>query len=67
MVSLIRMVSYVGHSCARMVKSKFLETWVRDHVVHLGLNVSSSAHNCKVLNNIMHNNIEQIKLCTNFI
>ena len=36
----------LGHSCARVMKSRLYETQVRDHVLHLGLNVSSSAHNC---------------------
>ena len=36
----------LGHSCAGVTKGKFSESRVRDHVVHLGINVSSSAHNC---------------------
>ena len=28
------------------IRSRLYESRVRDHVVHLGLNVSSSAHNC---------------------
>ena len=37
----------LGHSCVRVTKSRLYDSWVRDHViVHLGLNVSSSAHNC---------------------
>ena len=33
--------------CARVMKSRLYDSQVRDHVVvHLGLNVSSSAHNC---------------------
>ena len=33
----------LGNSCARVMEGR---SRVRDHVVHLGLNVSSSAHNC---------------------
>ena len=37
----------LGHSCARVTKNRLYDSQVRDHViVHLGLNVSSSAHNC---------------------
>ena len=36
----------LGHSCARVTKSRFYISRVRDHVVHLGFNVNSSAHNC---------------------
>ena len=37
----------LGHSCVRMTKGRPYDSRVRDHViVHLGLNVSSSAHNC---------------------
>ena len=37
----------LGHSCVRVTKGRLYESWVRDHVVvHLGLNVSSSAHDC---------------------
>ena len=38
----------LGHSCARVTKSRLYDSWVRDNdvIVHLGLNVSSSAHNC---------------------
>ena len=37
----------LGHSCARVMKSRLYESRVRDHVmVRLGLNVGSSAHNC---------------------
>ena len=37
----------LGHSYVRVTKSRLYDSWVRDHViVHLGLNVSSSAHNC---------------------
>ena len=35
-----------GHSCARVKNGKLYDSWVRDHVVHLGLNVNSSANNC---------------------
>ena len=34
-------------SCVRATKGRLYDSRVRDHVfVHLGLNVSSSAHNC---------------------
>ena len=47
MVSLVRMVSYVGHSCTNVTKGKLYGSQDSDHaIVHLGLNVSSSAHNC---------------------
>ena len=37
----------LGHSCVRVTKGRFYDSRVRDHViVHLGLNVSSFAHNC---------------------
>ena len=37
----------LGHSCVRVTKSRLYESRVRGHViVRLGLNVSSSAHNC---------------------
>ena len=37
----------LGHSCVRVTKSRLHEFRVRDHVImHLGLHVSSSAHNC---------------------
>ena len=36
----------LGHSCARVRKGKLYDSRVRDHVMHLGLNLSSSAHNC---------------------
>ena len=37
----------LGHSRARVTKSRLYESRVRDRViVQLGLNVSSSAHNC---------------------
>ena len=37
----------LGHSCVRVTKGRLYDSRVRDHViVHLGLNVSSSAHNC---------------------
>ena len=29
-----------------VTKSRFYDSWVRDHVVYLGLNVRCSAHNC---------------------
>ena len=48
MVSSVRTV--LGHSCVRVMKSRLYESRVRDHVVvHLGLNVSSSANNCACL------------------
>ena len=37
----------LGHSCVRVTKRRLYDSQVRDHVImHLGLNVSSSAHNC---------------------
>ena len=37
----------LGHSCVRMTKGRLYDSRVRDRViVHLGLNVSNSAHNC---------------------
>ena len=36
----------LGHSCVRVMKGRLYESWVRDHDVHLGLNVSRSVHNC---------------------
>ena len=37
----------LGHSCVRVIKGRVYDSRVRDHViVHLGLNVSNSAHNC---------------------
>ena len=37
----------LGHSCTKMTKGKLYDSRVRDHViVHLGLNISSSAHYC---------------------
>ena len=39
--------SKLGHSCVRVTKGRLYDSRVRDHViVHLGLNVSSSSHNC---------------------
>ena len=35
MVNSVRMVSYVGHSCANVTKGRLFEFQVRDHVVHL--------------------------------
>ena len=36
----------LGHSCAKVMRGRLYDSQVRDHViVHLGLNVSSSAHN----------------------
>ena len=36
----------LGHSCVRVTKGRLYDSQVRDHViVHLGLNVSSSAYN----------------------
>ena len=39
---------YIGHSCIRVqTKGRLHGSWVTDHaIVHLGLNVSSSTHNC---------------------
>ena len=37
----------LGHSCTNVTKGKLYGSQDSDHViVHLGLNVSSSAHNC---------------------
>ena len=36
----------LGHSCARVMKGKFSESRVKDYIVHLGINVRSSANNC---------------------
>ena len=36
----------LGLSRARVMKSRLYESRVRDHVVCLDINVSSSAHNC---------------------
>ena len=37
----------LGHSCTTMTKCKLYGSRVSDHaIVHLGLNVSSSVHNC---------------------
>ena len=37
----------LGHSCTNVTKGKLYGSWDSDHaIVHLGLNVSSSAHNC---------------------
>ena len=37
----------LGHSCTKVTMGKLYDSRVRDHViVHLGLNVSSSTHNC---------------------
>ena len=38
--------SKLGHSCDRLMKGKFSESQIKDHVVHLGINVSISTHNC---------------------
>ena len=35
-----------GHSCVRVMKSRLYDSRVRDHVVHLGINVNSFAHGC---------------------
>ena len=38
----------LGHSCTNMTKGKLYGSLVSDHaIVHLCLNVSSSAHNCR--------------------
>ena len=31
----------LGHSCVRVTKSRFSESCIKDHIVHLGINVSS--------------------------
>ena len=37
----------LGNTCVRVTKDRLYESRVSDHVVvHLGLNVSSAAHNC---------------------
>ena len=37
----------LGHSCTNVINGKLYGSEVGDHaIVHLGLNVSSSAHNC---------------------
>ena len=37
----------LGHSCTNVTKGKLYDSRVSDHaIVHLGLNVSSSTHNC---------------------
>ena len=37
----------LGHSCVRVTKGRLYDSLARDHfIAHLGLNVSSSAHNC---------------------
>ena len=37
----------LGHSCVRVTNGRFYDSQVRYHVfVHLGLNVSSTTHNC---------------------
>ena len=37
----------LGHSCVKVTKRRLYESQVREHViVHLGLNVNSSVHNC---------------------
>ena len=36
----------LDHSCAKLTKSRIYDSRVRNHVVHLGLNVNSSTHNC---------------------
>ena len=37
----------LGHSCTNVTKCKLYDSRVSDHaIVYLGLNVSSSAHNC---------------------
>ena len=42
----------LGHSCVRVTKGRLYDSRVRDHViVHLGLYVSSSAHNCECVVN----------------
>ena len=53
MVSSVRMVSKfgqngkLGHSCTNVTKGMLYGSQDSDHaIVHLGLNVSSSAHNC---------------------
>ena len=45
MVSSVRMLSSLV--CQSDKGHRLYESWVRDHVLHLGLNVSSSVHNCE--------------------
>ena len=42
------MLTQLGHSCVRLMKSRLYESLFRNHfIVHLGLlNVSSSTNNC---------------------
>ena len=38
----------LGHSCGRVTEGRPYDSWVSNNViVHLGLNVSSSVHNCR--------------------
>ena len=46
LIIIIIMDGKLGHSCARVMKGKFSESRVKDHIVHLGINVRSSANNC---------------------
>ena len=42
----------LGHSCVRVTKGRLYDSRVKDHViVYLGLDVSSSAHNCRCVVN----------------
>ena len=43
----------LGHSCTNVTKGKLYDSQVSDHaIVHLGLNVSSSAH--KLVNGLCY-------------
>ena len=47
MLMKLKTVIQLGHSCVRVTKGRLYDSQVRDHVImHLGLNVSSFAHNC---------------------
>ena len=46
-------VSYLVHSRVRVTESRLYDSLVRDHaIVHLGLDVSSSARNCGCVFNV---------------
>ena len=51
MLSFIKMV--LGRSCVRGTKDRLYNSCVRDRIiVHLGLNISSNAHNCGCFFNV---------------
>ena len=44
----VKMISYIVHSCVRVMQGKLYESRVRDHVVvHVEFNVSNSNHNSR--------------------